>query len=66
MSGTVNVTFNSGLTITIVKLLLVVALPFTSVAFTANVNVPADEGVPDISPEELKDNPVGRAPDATV
>jgi hypothetical protein len=45
---------------------LVVDLPFTSVALTVNVNVPEAEGVPDNNPEELKETPVGKAPDATV
>jgi hypothetical protein len=45
---------------------LVAVLPFSSVAFTVKVKVPAAEGVPEISPPELSAVPVGRDPEASV
>jgi hypothetical protein len=36
------------------------------VAFTVKLNVPEAFGVPEINPEEDKDNPPGNAPLATV
>jgi hypothetical protein len=46
---------------------LVVARPLTSVALTVKVDTPADPPrVPDISPEEDKESPVGKAPEAIV
>jgi hypothetical protein len=46
---------------------LVVARPLTSVALTVKVAVPADPPrVPEINPDEDKDNPVGKLPEARV
>jgi hypothetical protein len=46
---------------------LVVARPFTSVAFTVKVKVPADPpAVPEIKPEDDKERPVGKDPEAIV
>jgi hypothetical protein len=42
--------------------LLEVALPLASVAFTVKVKVPEFDGVPDIKPLEDIDNPAGIDP----
>jgi hypothetical protein len=41
-------------------------LPFTSVARTVKLNVPAEEEVPERSPEEDKVIPPGSEPEARV
>jgi hypothetical protein len=50
------------LAIEIVKLFVVAVAPFASVTVTVNEKSPAIDGVPEITPAELSDIPVGNEP----
>jgi hypothetical protein len=50
------------LAIKIVKLFVVAVAPFASVTVTVNEKLPAIDGVPERTPAELSDTPVGNDP----
>jgi hypothetical protein len=50
----------------IVKVFVAVALALSVIRKIIEVGLPAAVGVPEITPLELRDNPVGRVPDIIV